>query len=159
MRPRTSAILLPAMLLLLMACDPSIRSRDAIHLPEGDAARGKELFVSLGCNTCHAVIDEQLPEPDEPGPARVLIGSHTSTALTYGQLVTSIVNPSHRLSPRYRKDAVAVEGESKMRVYNDVLTVSQLADLVAFLAPSYERADRPGYQYPVYSYGSDEETE
>ncbi len=159
MRPRTSAILLPAVLLLLTACDPSIRSRDAIHLPEGDAARGKELFVSLGCISCHIVIDEQLPEPDVPVDARVLLGSHTSTALTYGQLVTSIVNPSHRLSARYRKDVVSDEGKSKMLVYNDVLTVSQLADLIAFLAPRYERADRPGYKYPVYSYGGGEEPE
>ena len=159
MRPRTSAILLPAVLLLLTACDPSIRSRDAINLPEGDAARGKELFVSLGCVSCHLVIDEQLPETDRPDDSAVLLGSHTSTALTYGQLVTSIVNPSHRLSARYRKDVVSADGESKMRVYNDVLTVSQLVDLVAFLAPRYERVDRPGYKYPVYSYGDDEETE
>lgn len=157
MGPRTSAILLPALLLILTACDPSIRSRDGIHLPQGDAARGKELFVSLGCISCHSVIDEQLPEPDAPGAARVLLGSHTSTALTYGQLVTSIVNPSHRLSPRYPRDAVADDGKSKMIIYNDVMTVSQLSDLIAFLAPHYERADRPGYQYPVYTYGGDDD--
>lgn len=159
MRPRTPALLLPAIFLFLTACDPSVRARDAIHLPEGDATRGKELFISLGCVSCHTVIEEQLPQSDTPGAEPVLLGSHTSTALTYGQLVTSIVNPSHRLSPRYRKDLVSVEGESKMRVYNDVITVSQLADLVAFLAPRYERADRPGYQYPVYSYGGDQESE
>ena len=159
MRLRTSAILLPAMLLFLTACDPSIRSRDAINLPEGDAARGKELFVSLGCVSCHSVIDAELPESGASDDTKVLLGSHTSTALTYGQLVTSIVNPSHRLSARYRKDVVSADGESKMRVYNDVLTVSQLADLVAFLAPRYERVDRPGYKYPVYSSGGDEESE
>lgn len=149
-------ILQLSMLLLLLGCDPSLRSKDAIHLPEGDAAKGKEHFIALGCVGCHTVLDAELPEPDLAGPVRVLLGSRTGRALSYGQLVTSIVNPSHRLSTRYPKKAVSVEGTSLMAVYNDVMTIAQLTDIVAFLEAHYEKAARPGYKYPVYKYGTED---
>jgi len=79
--------------------------------------------------------------------------------MSYGQLATSIVNPSHRLSRRYRTDEVSQEGESLMTSYNDVLTVTQLTDLIAFLQAHYREAERPGYKYPVYTYQSDDDTE
>ncbi len=129
-----------------------------IYLPEGDAAKGKMHFVSLGCIGCHSVVDADLPEPAQPGAVRVLLGSRTSANISYGQLVTAIVNPSHRLSPRYRKDEVSQDGESLMISYNDVLTVTQLTDLVAFLQSSY-KAERVGYKYPVYSNPSGDESE
>ena len=136
----------------LAACDRDTQGHGDIHLPEGDAARGKMLFVSLGCVSCHSVIGAELPEPAETGPVRVLLGSHTGLKMSYGQLVTSIVNPSHRLSPRHRKDRVSKDGESLMTFYNDVLTVTQLTDLVAFLQAHYKQADRRGYDYPAHTY-------
>lgn len=145
-------------LICLSGCDPDGRRPADINLPEGDAAKGKMHFVSLGCVSCHSVIGAELPEPAEAGPARVLLGSTTSTRMSYGQLVTSIVNPSHRLSTRYRKDKVSQEGQSLMTSYNDMLTVTQLTDLVAFLQAHYEKVDRPGYQYPVYTYRSDDDS-
>jgi len=128
-----------------------------IHLPEGDASAGEMHFVSLGCVGCHSVIGAELPEP--VGPVRVLLGSRTGRRMSYGELVTSIVNPSHRLSGRYSRDEVSREGESLMTSYNDVLTVTQLTDLVAFLQAHYEKADRPGYKYPVYTYQSDDDSQ
>ncbi len=156
MRIPSIIILQLSMLLFLLGCDPGIRSKDAIHLPEGNAAKGREHFIALGCVACHTVLDEDLPEPVVTGPVRVLLGSRTGRALSYGQLVTSIVNPSHRLSARYPKKDVSVEGTSLMTVYNDVLTVTQLADIVAFLESHYEKAARPGYRYPVYKYGAED---
>ena len=144
-------------LFCLSACDRDERKQGDIYLPEGDAARGEMLFVSLGCISCHSVVDTKLPEPATAGPVRVLLGSRTSSNISYGQLVTSIVNPSHRLTPRYREDEVSRDGESLMISYNDVLTVTQLTDLVAFLQSRY-RTERTGYNYPVYSYPSDDES-
>jgi len=146
-------------LLCLSACDREHRIQDEIYLPDGDAAKGEKHFVSLGCVSCHSVIGVDLPEPAEAGPVRVLLGSRTGPRMSYGQLVTSVVNPSHRLSARYRRDEVSQEGESLMTFYNDVLTVTQLTDLVAFLQPHYERADRPGYKYPTYTYQVDDASE
>jgi len=146
-------------LICLSACDRDNRGQVDIYLPEGDAAKGKMHFVSLGCVSCHSVIGAELPEPAEAGPVRVLLGSHTGLRMSYGQLVTSIVNPSHRLSPRHPRDKISQEGESLMTIYNDVLTVTQLTDLVAFLQAHYEQADRPGYRYPAYTYKAKDDSE
>ncbi len=143
----------------LSACDRDDRSRGDIYLPEGDAVKGEMHFVSLGCVSCHSVVGAELPEPAEAGPVRVLLGSRAGIRMSYGQLVTSIVNPSHRLSARYRKEEVSQEGKSLMTSYNDVLTVTQLTDLVAFLQAHYKKADRPGYKYPVYDYRTDDDTD
>ena len=146
-------------LICLTACDQDDRRQGNIYLPNGDAAKGKMHFVSLGCVDCHSVIGAELPEAVEAGPVRVVLGSRTSPGMSYGQLVTSIVNPSHRLSPRYRRDEVSQDGESLMISYNDVLTVAQLTDLVAFLQGHYKKADRPGYRYRDYTNQSNDDFE
>jgi hypothetical protein len=146
-------------LICVSACDRDDRKEGVIYLPEGDAAKGEMYFVSLGCISCHSVIGAELPDPVEAGPVRVLLGSRIGRSMSYGRLVTSIVNPSHRLSARYRKDEVSQHGESLMTSYNDVLTVTQLTDLIAFLQKHYVKAERPGYTYHVHSYQSDDDSE
>jgi len=143
----------------LSACERSERSQSDIYLPEGDAAAGKEHFVSLGCAGCHSVVGAELPEAAESAPVRVLLGSRTGRVKSYGQLVTSIVNPSHRVSGRYIQGQASADGDTQMARYNDVLTVTQLTDLVAFLQAHYERIDYPRYKYTVYSKESDEDAE
>lgn len=148
----------PGLLLCLAACSPDDSGQGDLHLPQGDADRGKAHFVTLGCVNCHHVVGADLPETGEAGPVRVILGSRTGRQMTYGQLVTSITNPSHRLASRYRDDEVSVDGASLMTSYNDTLTVTQLTDLVAFLKAHYQIADRPGYRYPVYTYQADDES-
>lgn len=150
-------LLAPCALLALAACSPDYSAQGDLHLPEGDADRGKEHFVSLGCVNCHHVVGADLPEAADAGPVRVLLGSSTGRRMTYGQLITSIANPSHRLASRYRDEEVSANGASLMTSYNDTLTVTQLTDLVAFLQAHYQDADRPGYQYRTYDYSSDED--
>ena len=48
-------------------------------------------------------------------------------------------------------DEVSRDGESIMTVYNDVMTVTELVNLVAFLETRYEELERPGYRYTTYS--------
>ena len=159
MRSLFNIVVALCVLTCLSACDRDKRKQVDIYLPEGDAANGKIHFVSLGCVNCHSVIGAELPEPAEKGPVRVLLGSHTGLSLSYGQLVTSIVNPSHRLSPRHPRTKISQDGESLMTSYNDVLTVTQLTDLVAFLQAHYEKAVRPGYDYPAHTYKSKDDAE
>jgi hypothetical protein len=159
MRSLFNIVVALCVLTCLSACDRDKQKQVDIYLPEGDAANGKMHFVSLGCVNCHSVIGAELPEPAEKGPVRVLLGSHTGLSLSYGQLVTSIVNPSHRLSPRHPRNKISQDGESLMTSYNDVLTVTQLTDLVAFLQAHYEKADRPGYDYPAHTYKSKDDAE
>jgi hypothetical protein len=64
---------------------------------------------------------------------------------TYGDLVTSIVNPSHRLARGYPREEVSTDGVSLMSwvFLNEVITVQQLIDIVAFLQDEYEFVPPP----------------
>lgn len=135
-----------------VGCTPDPHSGKGFTLPEGDAQRGKETFVALQCNACHDVkgVDD-IPVIDSGEEKRVTLGGEKSYVVTYGDLVTSIINPSHRFALGYPKDDVADEqGESKMRRYNDEMTVSQLIDLVTFLEQHYEVAFHEPTPYVPY---------
>lgn len=146
-------------LFFLSACERDDSVPVEVYLPAGDASRGQEHFVTLGCVNCHTVTGADLPEPEARGPVRVRLGSRTGKTMSYGKLVTAVVNPSHKLAARYRDDEVSEDGKSLMTVYNDVMTVTQLTDIVAFLEAHYEKAERPGYKYPTYTDMSDEASE
>ncbi len=72
-----------------------------------------------------------------------------SQVKTYGQLVTSIINPSHKLAPGYPIETISEDGQSKMPLYNGYMTVQELIDIVSFLQPHYE-VIVPQYHYRVY---------
>ena len=59
-------------------------------------------------------------------------GSHARRAGRRNQ------HPSHTLVRAYATDVVAEAGRSRMRDYNETLTVQQLVDLVAFLHSRYK---------------------
>jgi len=122
----------------LLACNPSPQSALGFRLPTGDSTAGQAAFIALQCTTCHQVAGLDLPAAQETGPARVTLGGDVTKVKTYGELVTSIINPSHRLAWGYSEEQVSRDGESLMRVYNEIMTVQQLIDLVAFLQTHYE---------------------
>ncbi|HLT91150.1 MAG TPA: hypothetical protein VKZ85_09420 [Woeseiaceae bacterium] len=139
---------------LLAGCYGEPESGMGFRLPDGDAERGREAFVELQCHSCHVVRDMELPAPDTI-EMEVVLGREVGRVQTYGELVTSIINPSHRLAPHYTHPEVTVDGESRMTTayLNEVITVQQLIDLVAFLQPLY-RVRAPqynpyGYMYPM----------
>lgn len=156
MRYSFGLVLLASVISLLSGCNVGGEWQSEIHLPAGDAATGEALFASVGCVSCHAVGDAEFEEGAEAGAVRVRLGSTTGRRMSYGQLVTSIVNPSHRLAPQYFSENITREGESLMANYNDALTVTQLTDVVAYLQTHYEDVPRPGFQYPSYEYGASE---
>ena len=141
-----------AILLAVASCDLIGQSTQGFVLPEGNDENGRDAFVSLGCTACHTVRDLDLPMPAAKGPVTVVLGGRVARVKTYDQLLSSIVNPSHRLARGFPKDAVSRGDQSLMTVYNDVMTVTQLIDIVAFLQSEYELIPRPGYRYRVYSY-------
>jgi len=108
----------------ITACEGGVIPRQEIVLPEGDAARGQEAFIALECTACHTIRDMELPAPEDP---------------------------SHRLARNPFKQPITKDGQSVMPIYNDVMTVTQLVDIVTFLESKYERIERPGYQYRSYS--------
>lgn len=121
--------------IILSGCDDGPKSGRGFTLPDGDMDRGRAVFVELGCNACHSVGNvKQLTTDLAENSISVKLGGKVTLIKTYGQLVTSIVNPSHRLAGRYSDGPVSTpDGKSLMRDYNDVMIVNQLIDLVAFL--------------------------
>ena len=70
----------------------------------------------------------------------MVLGGNVTRVKTYGELVTSIINPSHKLAPGYKEEEVTIDGASRMELayLNEVVTVQELIDLVAFLQPLYK---------------------
>jgi len=135
-----------------VGCDAGPQSGRGFSLPKGDVQRGKAAFLEFQCNACHSVPGiEQLASDDEKRIS-VALGGEVKHVQTYGELVTSIINPSHRLAKGYPDEQIEEGGKSKMRNYNDVMTVSQLIDLVDFLQSKYTLEPYEPTDYEVYPY-------
>ena len=124
-------------------------SEQGFRLPDGNAEAGRAAFVYMQCHECHSVVGEELPQIPGMDAPYIELGGKVSKVKTYGELVTSIINPSHKLAKGYKVDDIAVDGESKMRVYNRVMTVQELIDIVMFLQPHYDVVI-PYHAYPTY---------
>lgn len=101
-------------------------------LPQGSSVAGKQAFIDLQCVACHTVDGKALPAADEMQDVAVILSKATFIK-PEAALVTAIVNPSHSMLEGQSPNRVFAEGHSKMPDYNDVMTVTQLIDLVAFL--------------------------
>ncbi len=141
---------LTSIVLALSACDPdTIMSTRGFRLPGGDATAGREAFLYMQCHQCHSIKGEQLAIIPGQDPPYFELGGPVTQVRTYGELVTSIINPTHKLATGYAKDVVSDEGVSKMYLYNQHMTVQELIDIVMFLQPYYEVVV-PEFRYPVY---------
>jgi len=135
-----NALLIAVIFCGLIACDSGPRSPIGFRLPEGDVGKGRAAFVELQCNSCHTVDEVDLPDPVViPSPsAMVALGGQVYEIRTDGYLVTSIINPSHKLVRGLPKEQITTStGESRMPDYTEIMTVQQLTDLVAFLQSHY----------------------
>jgi L-cysteine S-thiosulfotransferase len=137
MKSRFILLLGGVMFALLPGCEDSPKSSRGFRLPDGDAAKGKEAFLALQCHKCHKVEGVELPAPIS---FNLTLGGETVRVRTYGQLVTSIINPSHVVSAQYQKELTDAK-ESPMPKFNHVMTVEQMIDLVAFLQAHYHLAE------------------
>lgn len=126
-----------ALLFALPGCSSGPESPRGFSLPKGDAEQGKQMFVRMECTACHTVSGVELPDPDEMLDISLMLGGEVPQVKTYADLVTSIINPSHKIVTRYPRELADKDGVSKMPIYNDLLTVTDLIDIVAFLEPRY----------------------
>lgn len=143
-------ILIFIAVIISVACITGPDSPQGFSLPEGNVQAGEQAFINYECLACHTMQgydDSQLVgEIDEKIP----LGGKVPSITTYAALVTSIINPSHRLTRRLSRDKTSIEGESKMSNYNDVLTVTELIDIVSFLQPKYELQPHVPTTYGYY---------
>jgi hypothetical protein len=145
MKPQLLLVLFGG-LLGLSGCSDS-RNLRRFHMPAGNVERGQAAFVALKCTTCHTVTGvPALPPPTVTPASQVVLGGDVIRLRTYGDLLTAIVHPNYSLSEKMRwvPGEAVTRPDSAMPVVNDVMTVTQLIDLVTFLQPRYTEL-RPLY--------------
>jgi mono/diheme cytochrome c family protein len=109
--------------------------------PKGDRAKGRDLFAKLECYSCHEVRGETFPAPSEKekvGPELSAMGPLHEAEY----FAEAIIKPSATIEKG--KGYEASDGSSRMPSFNDVMTVQELIDLVAYL-----RALTPPLQTPA----------
>lgn len=137
--------------LVLLACNQGAQSPRGFSLPEGDSENGRAVFAKYQCQDCHRIAGQDAPEEATYIIAKpIVLGGTSARIKTYGELVTSIINPSHKLTPRQPLSLTSKNGESLMRVVNDELTVAELVDLVAYLQPLYKVMPYRTSDYRLY---------
>ena len=119
------------------ACEIGPRSGQGLRLPNGDVVAGKEAFQRLGCNGCHSIAGEDAEASEVGRDVVVVLGGDVGHVETHGELVTSIVNPSHGFPPEYAREDVTKKGRSKMMSFNETMTVKELIDLTEYLQSRY----------------------
>ena len=144
-------LLITCVLTFVVGCDMGPKSARGFTLPDGDVELGKAAFTQFRCYDCHSIQGVEMPVAEEQEQVAVQLGGKVERIKTYGELVTAIINPSHRLARGYADSLVSTpEGESRMTNYNDVMTVTQLINLVAFLQSHYELQSYDPTMYPPY---------
>lgn len=123
--------------LVLGGCGDPVKSPRGLRLPRGDAENGRAAFVALGCPRCHTIVGVDLPKPTEKPELVVALGGEVTRLRTVGDLMTSIIHPTDRLSEKWQPPPGPRPVKSPMPVVNDVMTVEQMIDLVTFLQPHY----------------------
>jgi len=140
----------------LQGCAPdALHSAAEFRLPTGNPEAGRKAFVDLRCYVCHEVPGVDARFEGTPA-AHVVLGGKVTRVKSYAELVTSIINPTHKIPAARTARDTAPPGESLMTLagLNDVMTVTQLVDLVAFLQPQYKvetpKVDPYTYRYHYY---------
>ena len=118
--------------------DSGAESTRGFSLPQGDIAKGEKVLLKHQCLACHSVDglkdDNSKRELQQP----IKLGGDSYKVTTYAELVTSIINPSHKISQSHLQNVQDNDGKSKMRNYNDIMTVTELVNLVAYLQPKFK---------------------
>lgn len=146
------AAVLGVAILGLTGCGQDPKGAAGFSLPDGDVQQGKANYIAFSCNACHQLSEVPQLNSAEPPAISVSLGGNSARVRTYGELVTSVINPSHRVARRSSEAMADAAGNSKMVSYNDTMTVTQLIDLVSFLQSSYKLVPHHNSAYPVYWY-------
>lgn len=140
------SILFIAVLVMINSCNNEGRG---FALPVGDPEDGRRLFLEHACDHCHSVSDIEW-KGDGSKDVHVALGGEVGKVKTYGDLVTSIINPSHRISDRFFDEVASKEAQSPMPFYNNILTVDELVDIVTYLEKQYKLVKPATNYYPYH---------
>ena len=139
---RTGIILIfSAIAVILIGCatDPGYGTEFRFPILKGDIEKGKQNFVTLGCNQCHTVYGVELPAYRGDRPVSFELGGKIWYVKTYAGLVTSIINPDHVISGDFLNSLPPGSRRhiSSPMPFNDKMTVSMMIDIVTFLNSRY----------------------
>lgn len=112
-------------------------------IDQGDVAAGRQAFIDHRCHQCHSIADERLPALAGADRPILELGGPTTMVRSYADLTTSIINPNHAISERYRDQELLRNTEIPLdspmpRPNIDTMSVRQLIDIVAFLDSKYQ---------------------
>ncbi|WDE01309.1 c-type cytochrome [Thalassomonas actiniarum] len=147
---KTLLSLLLISLAVLTACDLGPGAPRGFSLPEGNIEAGKTAFLKYQCLSCHQLEGISQQGITNNPELNVKLGGKSPQVKTYAELVTAVINPSHKFAKSYPLSAIQHEGKSKMKVFNEVMTVQELIDLVWFLQPHYELIPYQHTSYRIY---------
>lgn len=97
------ACLVVLLLGALASCGPPEKSASGFRLPDGNIEKGQKAFLDLKCNACHRVTGLDLEAPVASPPVPIPLGGAVPSPKTDGELVTSIINPSHKIHRGYSR--------------------------------------------------------
>lgn len=138
------AIVLSVLLVLslgfhLASLIPSENSPRGFILPPGDADHGLLAFEQLGCVSCHTLHGVEFKPTATPTDfEKVPLGGEIPLAITYGELVTSIIHPSESIRTTRDHRFADANGHSLMVDLNNRMTTRQMIDIVTLLQNHYE---------------------
>ncbi|MEH6909479.1 MAG: c-type cytochrome [Oceanicoccus sp.] len=135
---------------LLAGCDSGAMSARGFSFPIGDAEKGKTVFLESNCLSCHTIKGVEDPAIAKQMENPIKLGGGVSRTMTYAELLTSVINPSHKVAEGYDRDKILAKGESVMRNYNDTMTVTDLTNLVTFLETKYDLKPYERSEYKIY---------
>ncbi len=105
---------------------------------QGNPVKGREVFVKLECYSCHEVNGERFPVPSEVIGPELSMMAPLHDAEYFAE---AIIQPNAVIQKG--KGYEAADGSSKMPSYNDLVTVQEVIDLVAYLKNFKPTADAP----------------
>ena len=117
-------------------------------IEEGSIQAGQQAFIDHQCHRCHSVAGVNLPALAGADRPMLELGGEIIYVKAYSELVTSVINPNHRISERYTEQpgVSPLLQESPMPMpHIDTMTVRQLIDIVAFLDSRYVLIDSSYY--------------
>jgi sulfur-oxidizing protein SoxX len=142
-------LLLLVLNLHLLGCNPVPEAPKGFSLPQGNALAGEKVFLKYQCLACHSLEPFDYETVNRELEPPVMLGGTLTRVKTYSDLVTSIINPSHQIPSHYPLSSTESGGVSKMIVFNNVMTVNELVNLVKFLQIKYKV--KP-HEYTYYGY-------
>ena len=150
MRPKR-VVIVTALSIASLGAGCGTYSNFGFPVEEGSIDAGRQAFIDHGCHRCHTVAGVRLPEPATVSSPLLELGGETSRVKAYSELVTSVINPNHRISERYREQlsqpALGRLETQMPTTHVDTMTVRQLIDIVAFLDSRYVLIDDYEYDF------------